>query len=77
MGHHATSINLLAFSVAILSQKSCSLQQETGTQGQVPSFVGQVVSECTVSLNGLTGFLLDQNKVQRLNPIWTGEGVAK
>ena len=54
MGRRATSINLLAFSVAILSQKSYSRKPAHWAKC-LQLGVGQVVSECTLSLNGLTG----------------------
>ena len=62
MGRRATSVNLLAFSVAMLSQRTY--------RGKLVHWakclhlgVGQVASECTSGLNGLMVYLLDQNKV--------------
>ena len=53
MGRRSTSINLLAFSVAILSQKPNSRKLAHWAKC-LRVGVGQVVSECTSSLNGLT-----------------------
>ena len=56
MGRCASGVNLLAFSVAMLSQRS--------HRGKLPHWakclhlgVSQVVSECTSGLNGLIGLL--------------------
>ena len=54
MGRSATSINLLAFSVAILGQKSYNRKLAHWAKC-LHLGVGQMVSECTSSLNGLTG----------------------
>ena len=52
MGRRSTSINLLAFSVAILSQKHNSRKLAHWAKC-LHLGVGQVVSECTSSLTGL------------------------
>ena len=62
----STSINLLAFSVAILSEKSNSRKLVHWAKC-LHLRVGQVVSECTSSLNGLTVYLLDHNKVRSIH----------
>ena len=60
MGRRSTSINLLAFSVAILSQKPNS--RKLAHWAKCLRFgVGQVVSECTSSLNGLTSLRISKD----------------
>ena len=60
MGRRSTSINLLAFSVAILSQKPNSRKLVHWAKC-LHLGVGQVVSECTSSLNGLTGLRISKD----------------
>ena len=56
MSRRATSINLLASSVAILSQNPTAENWHTGPSAYTWDLgVGHVVSECISSLNGLTG----------------------
>ena len=55
MGHRATSNNLLASSVATLSQKSTGENWHTGPSAYTWDLgVGQVISECISGLNGIT-----------------------
>ena len=60
MGHCSTSINLLAFSVAILSQKPNSRKLAHWAKC-LHLGVGQVVSECTSSLNGLMSLRISKD----------------
>ena len=69
MGRRSTSINLLAFSVSILSWKSNSRKLAHWAKC-LHLGVGQMVSECTSSLNGLTLYRLDQNKVRSIHPVF-------
>ena len=77
MGRRSTSINLLAFSVAILSQKPNSRKLAHWAKC-LRLGVGQVFSECTSSLNGLTSLriLKDSQLVANCNDLplfkWLG-----